>query len=281
MSTRTCSRLTSPRTIIGSFQAMAANWPGRTLTWRTSPSTGARTISRSSMILMLSTWLRACSTADRWHLDVFLPGPGHELGEVGLGLGQRRLGRLHGVAVLVEVAGGHHLLLEERAVAVVRGLGVVQPGLGLLDGRLGRRDVLGRGASARACGAAPRRPPASASRTFSSASRSRSSIRNSGSPFLTRSPTFLWGGSKPGLPSTKTSMTTPGTGVPIGMFSRWASTRPAPAIGLSSSRGLLRRVEDRLRDRRRSSAPGRPSRARRCTAPATMPSRATSGSRIS
>ena len=59
----------------------------------------------------------------------------------------------------------------------------------------------------------------SASRTSSCALKSRSSVRNSGAPALTFSP-FL----------TKTSVTTPGTLTPIGMFSRRASTSPDPAI---------------------------------------------------
>ena len=37
--------------------------------------------------------------------------------------------------------------------------------------------------------------------------------------------------------------------MPIGMFSRWASTRPEPAITSFSRSGLLRRVQHRLRDR--------------------------------
>src|SRR5688572_14324607 len=55
-------------------------------------------------------------------------------------------------------------------------------------------------------------------RTASSADRSRESSLNSGWPFVTSEPT-----------DTSTSFTTPGTCVPIAMFSVAASTSPAPA----------------------------------------------------
>ena len=119
------------------------------------------------------------------------------------------------------------------STAASGGRDVLGPGrrLELVELRLGRRPARPR---------APRAAPCT----------SRSSIRKSGSPALTFSP-FL----------TKTSVTTPGTLTPIGMFSRRASTSPAPAIILIAV-GPGRRLDDRLRAGGGTAAPGPPCRPR-------------------
>ena len=115
ISTRTWSRWMSPRTTIGSFQARRRYWPSRTLSWRTSPSIGARTISRSRLVLIESTWLWRELDGGPGDLDILLPGAGEDALQVGLGLGISGLGGEEGVAVLVEVAGGDHVARRRAA----------------------------------------------------------------------------------------------------------------------------------------------------------------------
>ena len=64
-----------------------------------------------------------------------------------MALAQVGLGGVVGVAVLVVIAGGDHLALIQPLGSGHGGLGVVQLGLGLLDGRLAGGMSSGRGAT--------------------------------------------------------------------------------------------------------------------------------------
>ena len=81
-----------------------------------------------------------------WRPRCPLPGAGQDAFEFRLGPGVGRLGREERVAILVVIAGGDRVPLEEPLGAGHGGLGVVHPGLGFLGGGAGRGDVLGPGA---------------------------------------------------------------------------------------------------------------------------------------
>ena len=186
--------------------------------------------------------LALCRATASVNTLVFLPGD-LEPPQVGFHLHQGRLVREVGEAFPVPILCPLDPTLEQGLRTPVADLGVVEPRLGLLYGRLGRRDIPLLG-----CGHQPIELASATARfalaTASWVRKSRSSSRKSGSPFFTSPPRLTY-----------TSLTTPATRVPIGRFSSFDSTRPTPwitGVPAQAGQGGGRRLRQRRTEDRRT-----------------------------